>query len=424
MRSSLRLKVALAFSALMILLLAAQALGLKAFAEAEEEKLITIVIADDMRDMMQAYATNPQLLPPLDPQVGAHVSQEGGLRTRLPDSAKNLQIGTHEIVLDDREIHVAVASLGAARVYRVYDFSTYERRFKQAINGLMLGTGAFSLLTIWLAFGLSGLLVRQVAGLARQVKEFQFGATDLLNAGKYDEAEVVDLAHTFNEYHRRMADMIEREKEFAANVSHELRTPLTTIKTSCELLDLDEAINPKSKARLHQIARAADNMTELTSALLLIARDELASDIGPVYVAAAIEDALGSFEDVLAKKDVNAMIDIDKRLFVAANRSALAIVLSNLIGNAVRHIDSGHIRFTCSENTLHIEDTGGGIPPDSLPHVFERFYQAKLTPANTRGYGIGLAIVKKICDCYQWPIQVDSEVGKGTHISIQFPSER
>ena len=420
-RTSLRLKVALVFSALTILLLAAQALGVKTLAEVQEERFVDAMIADDMRDLMQSYRADPNLIPPLDPQLGARLSQAGGLRVTLPAASRALQEGTHEINLDDREIHVAVAPFGADRVFRIYDFSTYERQFKRAINALMIGTGAFALLTIWLAFGLSGLLVRQVTGLARQVKALRLGAEGNLNPGKYDEVEVVELAETFNGYHHRMAHMIEREKAFTGNVSHELRTPLTTIKTSCELLEQDVAITGKSRTRLLQVERAANNMIDLVNALLLLARDESESEISPIRLTDAIADVLDSFTDALAAKAIQTRIDVDSELRVQVNQSALAIVLSNLIGNAVQHTDNGGIQFWYYAGDLCVEDTGCGIPQESLPQVFERFYRA--TPARQRGhgFGIGLAIVKKMCDRYRWPIRIESEAGAGTRVYLRLP---
>jgi signal transduction histidine kinase len=94
-----------------------------------------------------------------------------------------------------------------------------------------------------------------------------------------------------------MAQMIEREKEFTGNVSHELRTPLTAIKTSCELLDHDATISAKSKVRLRQIDRAADNMIDLINALLLLAREDSAADVGSVRLVNAIEEALDPVTD-------------------------------------------------------------------------------------------------------------------------------
>jgi hypothetical protein len=420
-RRSLRLKVALVFSALTILLLVVQALGVKALAEAQEERLIVALIEDDMASLIRSFLIDPKLIPPLDPRLGAHVSVAGAVPVTLPTSAKDLSEGAHEIIIDDQEIHVAVAPFGDTKIFRVYNFSRYERRFKQVVDALMTGTGAFALLTIWLAFGLSGLLVRQVAGFARQVEALRLGGSASINPGKYDEAEVIELVAAFNDYHSRITDMIEREKEFTGNVSHELRTPLTAIKTSSELLEQDASISPKSRARLRQINRAADNMIELVNALLLFAREESAVDTDPVHLCHVIETALAPFSERLADKGVSVALCIDRDLQVKANRSALAIVLSNLVDNATRYTDRGLIRFSYGDGTLRIEDTGPGIPTDALSHVFERFYRADSVAGSTRGFGIGLSIVKNICDWHGWPVELDSGPNKGTRVSLGLP---
>jgi hypothetical protein len=290
------------------------------------------------------------------------------------------------------------------------------------VDELMTGTGAFALLTIWLAFGLSGLLVRQVAGFARQVDALRLlGGSASINPGKYDEAEVIELVTAFNDYHGRFTDMIEREKEFTGNVSHELRTPLTAIKTSSELLEQDASMSPKSRARLWQINRAADNMIELINALLLLAREESTVDIGPVNLANSIETALAPFSDRAALKGVSVALDVNRDLQVDVNHSALAIVLSNLIDNATRYTDHGTIRFSYVGGALWIEDSGPGIPTDALPHVFERFYRADSVVASARGFGIGLSIVKKICDWYGWSVELDSGPDQGTRVSLRLP---
>lgn len=422
MRNSLRFKVALFFSVLTIALLVAQALGVRALAEAQEERLIAALIRDDMASVLKSYQANPALLPPFDIRMNGYVSSADRARIALPETVRNLPFGTHEVTIDDREIHVAIASMGTARLYRVYNFNVYEKHFKEVINALMGGTGIFALLTIWLSFGLSGLLVRQVAGLAEQVKTRRLGESAPIQPGKYDETELAGLVDAFNDYHQRMADMIAREKAFTGNVSHELRTPLTTIKTSCELLAQDTAISGKSRARLQQIERAADNMRELTNALLMLAREDSAREVEPVAMVEIIETALTPFADRLAQKGLETVIDVDRELHVMANRPALAIVLSNLIDNAVRHTDQGCIQFRCANGWLYIEDTGPGIPAHAIPHVFDRFYQTGLPDATTPGGGIGLSIVRKLCERYGWSIEIGSEPGKGTCVSLRLPA--
>lgn len=421
MRTSLRLKVALAFSALTILLLTVQVLGVEVLVETQVEKFISALIADDMAGLLQNYRRDPTLVPPLDARLAGHVSEAGQAHITLPASAKTLPPGIHELIIGGREVHVAVASLGDARVYRIYDFSAYEQHFRDMSNVLVVGAGGFALLTIWLAYSLSGLLIRQVTRFVHQVKALRQEPAAEIIPGRHDETEVVELIAVFNEYHRRMARMIEREKEFTANLSHELRTPLTAIRTSCELLEQDEAISDKSRARLRQVDHAAQRMSELVNTLLLLAREESATEMRPAPLAGIIEDTLGPFADVLAAKQVRVLVEVDHGLLVNVNRAALAIVLSNLVDNAVRHTERGYLRFIHHDGHLRIEDSGSGISSEAVAHVFTRFYRATANPAVDPGFGIGLALVKKICDRYRWDVELDSTPGHGTCVSLRLP---
>jgi signal transduction histidine kinase len=417
MRPSLRLKAALALFVAAIVLLAAQAAGVRSLAEAQEERLIRAIIEDDMRNLLQAWRAEPETLPPIDPVMGARVSQEGGQWFALPPSLARLPVGVHEVEIDGREIHVAVARFGAERIYRSYDYSAFEKKFRDGMDTILIVTAIFVLPSIWLAYWLSGLLVRQVRGLAHQVRALRSGAGSAIDPRRYDEREVAELANAVNDYHVRMAAMVEREKEFTANVSHELRTPLTRIRTSCELLEpAAAALDPKSRQRLLQIEQSAEDMRTLIECLLALAREETAAEAMPADLGGTVGAIVERYADRLERQSVRASVDIPAGVRVLANASALGIVLSNLVDNALRHTQGGEIRFGWQDGILSIEDTGSGIAPDVLPHVFERFYRAP--GGREDGFGIGLAIVKRICDHYGWHIAVESGAGAGTRIQL------
>jgi signal transduction histidine kinase len=421
MRPSLRLKAALALFAAAIALLAAQAVGVRTLAEAQEERLIKAIITDDMHNLLQGYRDEPETLPPMDPAIGARVSQEGGQWLALPPSLATLPEGVHEVMLDGREVHVAVARFGAERIYRSYDYSAFEQRFRDGMDTLLIATAIFVLPSIWLAYWLSGLLVRQVRGLARQVRALRSGAASAIDPRRYDEREVAELANAVNDYHVRMAAMVEREKEFTANVSHELRTPLTRIRTSCELLEsAAAALDAKSRQRLLQIEQSAEDMHTLIECLLALAREESAAEAVPADLAGTVGAIVERYADRLERQAVRVRIDIPAGVRVLAAASALGIVLSNLVDNALRHTQGGEIHFGWQDGNLSIEDTGSGIAPEVLPHVFERFYRAP--GGREDGFGIGLAIVKRICDHYRWHIAVESGTGAGTRILLGLES--
>jgi signal transduction histidine kinase len=417
MRLSLRLKAALALFTAGIALLAVQAVGVRTLAEAQEERLIRAIIEDDMHNLLQSWRDEPETLPPMDPVMKARVSQEGGEWFALPASLASLPEGVHEVVLIGHEVHVAVARFGSERIYRSYDYSAFEKKFRDGMDMLLIGSALFVLPSIWLAYWLSGLLVRQVRGLAQQVRALRSGAASSIDSQRYDEHEVAELANAVNGYHVRMAAMVEREKEFTANVSHELRTPLTRIRTSCELLEQATAsLDAKSRQRLLQIEQSAEDMHALIECLLALAREESPTVTSPARLDAVVGAIVERHADRLERQAVRASVSIPGDVRVLANASALGIVLSNLVDNALRHTQDGEIRFTWQDGTLAIEDTGTGIAPQVLPHVFERFYRAPGGRAD--GFGIGLAIVKRICDRYGWDIAVESGAGAGTRVLL------
>jgi signal transduction histidine kinase len=285
------------------------------------------------------------------------------------------------------------------------------------MNMLMFATALFALPTVWLAYWLSGLLVRQVGSLARQVTDLRSGAASAIDPASYDEREVAGLAEAVNDYHRRMAAMVEREKEFTANVSHELRTPLTRIRTSCELLEpVAGALDAKSRQRLLQIEQAAEDMHALVECLHALARDETGTVGPPVRLAELVGAIVERYAERLEKQAVRIVVDVAADACIHANAPALGIVLSNLVDNALRHTEDGEIRVTYRDGTLSVDDTGSGIAADALPHVFERFYRAP--GGRGDGFGIGLAIVKKICERCGWQIEVHSAEGVGTHVLL------
>jgi signal transduction histidine kinase len=417
MRLSLRLKAALALFTAGIALLAVQAVGVRTLAEAQEERLIRAIIEDDMHNLLQSWRDEPETLPPMDPVMKARVSQEGGEWFALPASLASLPEGVHEVELKGHEVHVAVARFGSERIYRSYDYSAFEKKFRDGMDMLLIGSALFVLPSIWLAYWLSGLLVRQVRGLAQQVRALRSGAASSIDSQRYDEHEVAELANAVNGYHVRMAAMVEREKEFTANVSHELRTPLTRIRTSCELLEQATAsLDAKSRQRLLQIEQSAEDMHALIECLLALAREESPTVTSPARLDAVVGAIVERHADRLERQAVRASVSIPGDVRVLANASALGIVLSNLVDNALRHTQDGEIRFTWQDGTLAIEDTGTGIAPQVLPHVFERFYRAPGGRAD--GFGIGLAIVKRICDRYGWDIAVESGAGAGTRVLL------
>jgi len=226
--------------------------------------------------------------------------------------------------------------------------------------------------------------------------------------------------------------------DFIANVSHELRTPLTAIKGYTETLEEDAFENPEDQKHfLRIIKRHTDRLINIVSDLLVLSevegRDALSEekqsdDFEDININEVIKSSLEALKSKAKGLKVSFNTSESVNL-ITANRFLLEQMFINLIDNAVKYnTDSGEIdiQITTRGNGLRIEisDTGIGIPKDSLPRIFERFYRVDKTRSRKMGgTGLGLSIVKHIVIIHGGKIDVQSEEGRGSTFIITLPKK-
>ncbi len=227
-------------------------------------------------------------------------------------------------------------------------------------------------------------------------------------------------------------------KDFVANVSHELRTPLSMLQGYSEALLDDIAASPEEKHDLAQVIYDESlRMGRLVKDLLDLARMEaghMEMNMGLVELAPLYRRVHRKFLGLCKEKDIRleCVLPSDDIVLQKADQDRLEQVLTNLLGNAIRHTMSGktiYLRYqtltyqNSSAALIEVEDEGEGIPPEDIPYIFERFYKAD--KARTRGAaggtGLGLAIVKNIVEAHQGSVNVRSIVGQGTTFSVILP---
>ena len=216
-------------------------------------------------------------------------------------------------------------------------------------------------------------------------------------------------------------------REFVSNVSHELRTPLSSIKAMAETLEdggLDDpSINADFVRRIHI---EADRMTTLVNDLLeLTSLQSGQADMKPeqVDIAAVIREEGSRYVQVARGLDIEATVSVPENLpRVVAQEDRMRQVVRNLLDNALKFTpENGRIDLSASANhdvvEVRVSDNGLGIPPESLPHIFERFYKVERSRRN-EGSGLGLAIVKNIIQAYGGEVSVESREGEGSTFSF------
>lgn len=214
------------------------------------------------------------------------------------------------------------------------------------------------------------------------------------------------------------------KREFFANASHELKSPLTSIIGYQQLINQgilttkEEILDASSRT-----IKEALRMNKLIIEMLDLSRLEnnIKSKIESVDVEKIINDLIEEFNQQIKNKKINIDIECENTILMA-NYSDIYKLIKNIIENAIIYNkDNGSIKIKLSNNKLTISDTGIGISNNDINHIFERFYRVdKARSKENSGTGLGLSIVKHICILYDYKINIDSDLGVGTKISIEF----
>jgi signal transduction histidine kinase len=232
---------------------------------------------------------------------------------------------------------------------------------------------------------------------------------------------------------RREADAANRVKdEFLATLSHELRTPLNAILGWTSLLRQHTLDEPGREHAFEVIERNARNQQQLIDDLLevsMIVRGQLHLDVQPLNIVDAVRAAVASVAPSAQAKRQSIDVDVPReQIQVAGDHSRLQQILWNLLSNAVKYTPrGGEVRIDVAEGPhdvlVSVRDTGVGIPPDVLPHIFERFRQGVSgTTREHGGLGLGLAIVRHLIEAHGGTVQASSDGdGRGSTFTITLP---
>lgn len=296
-------------------------------------------------------------------------------------------------------------------------------------SGLMalLVSGAIGL--VWFA-----LLTRRFSALTATVRHFAKGDYGRRISPLHDD-EIGHLARAFNDMAgtidaqiQAMHETDRQRRELIANLSHDFRTPLTSLRGYAEQLLANEPISPRERQRsIQAIMDNADRLTRLSQQLSTLSRLDAYDQplqLAPFSLAELAHDIVGKFQHQAREEGVTLSIDCEPTLaWVNADLGLIDRVLSNLIGNALRATGSGgRVRLTAQGEAqginVTVSDDGIGIAAEELPMVTQRFYRTTASRTDTEGSGLGLSIVREICERHDAPLKLHSRLGKGTEVSV------
>lgn len=221
----------------------------------------------------------------------------------------------------------------------------------------------------------------------------------------------------------RIEESVARLSQFAGDVAHEIRTPLTVLRGNVEVALQSDRVSAEDREHLGSVLEECEALARLVDRLLFLARTE-----NPAAAVKAEPTALVPFLRELA--EIYGPVAEERGLSISASgpddavaevdRGLLQRAVSNLIENAIRHTDAGSVTLSAAVEgdrvRLLVADTGEGIAPEHLPRIFDRLFRVE--PNRPAGAGLGLAIVQRVAQLHHGSVEAESQVGRGTRISI------
>jgi signal transduction histidine kinase len=301
------------------------------------------------------------------------------------------------------------------------------------VGGLVAQLGPWPVALVAFAF-LFLVVVAGFGGLRRMTRPMSslVEAAGRIEAGDYSAQvpetgprDLRSVARAFNAMSARLKASDEQRRSFLADVAHELRTPLTVIRGQAEAIA--DGVYPGDAAHLAPILDAThtlDRLVEDLRTLVLTDAGSLVLQKEPTDLGALAVETVDSFNVQAEGAGVALRSDIANNLpSVAVDPARIRGVIGNLLSNAIRHTPAGGfvtvgVSASADGVVITVADSGEGIPPELLPHVFKRFVKGAGSP----GSGLGLAIVHDIVTAHGGNVEVQSQAGSGTRVRLTLPT--
>ncbi len=360
----------------------------------------------------------------IDPPTEIKAILESGkpaIRVR-PDPASGIPYMIRSGLWVDHDGHKYYLAIGRALDYNNKVISDFTRNYFALVPIVIVLSGLLG----WFLAGRALSPVNSVAEAAQQITHSSLHLQiPLRRAGD----ELDRLIEAFNHMMTRLNRSFEQIRQFSTDVSHELRTPLTVARGQLEVALFTAETVEQHREAMAEALEGIDRLSNIVRALLLLSQSEsgqLTLQKTQLDLAGLARDLVDQHQIPAEAQGVHLSAELPGPAIIYADRIQIERMLSNLLGNAIKYTPAGgHVSVRLSAEReqiqLVVEDTGVGIAPDHLPHIFDRFYRVPSADPE-KGLGLGLSFVAWIVKAHGGTVEVESRLQEGTRFIVMLPA--
>jgi signal transduction histidine kinase len=425
-RTGVRVRLGRAFALQIVLISVAVIGGVFAIAYVVSGVLSRQALEGEATHFFERIRANPeQPLPDTANMIGFLARGEDA--SLVPESLRSERPGYRRIAFEGQRPLLYVVDGPPGRLYLVFQ----QERVSDLVLYFGIIPGALVLLVIYaMSFVTYRLSARAVSPLVELAARLE--AYDPLAAAGHalalddlrgdDDAEVSTVIEALERFTRRLESFVMRERQFTGDASHELRTPIAVLRACLDLLDRQPDRPAQDARAIERMRQTVSQMQSLIETLLLLAREEeVRSAAEDVSINAVVKEQIEAASELCRATGSSVAVRAAENLHVRAPARLVAIALGNLLRNAIRYSAGEEVEVVVEGGRVRIVDRGVGMSAAELERAFEPFYRADAARAEPgSGFGLGLAIVRRLVNQFGWSLVVASAPGQGTTVELGF----
>lgn len=387
---------------------------------------------DDMEDLIERSLLTPELddfvqhrlhdshyPPPNSRTLHTYLGEPGASMARVPVVLRALLPGLHdELEVGGRSVTALVRDAGSERIYITFDLTTQEREeasmFWWTLILFLLGACVLSVVIWWL----SGKLLSPVSDLVAAIDRVTPDEREKRIEISVDSVtEIATIAGAMNRYFERMDEFVVRERAFVDTLSHELRTPIAVIGGAAQVIAAHADLPDATRRPLARIRQTAADVEQLIAALLVLAKApaRLRGNGEICDVERLIPEIIRNHEYLRREKTLRIVIGELAPSCIDAPAQIVHVAIANILRNAIENSDRGRIDVSVQPaGVVRIQDSGHGMSPEEIG----RIYAALARQSGHSGAGIGLQLIRRICEHLGWTLEIQPRKDQGTLVVL------